>query len=71
MIVCPKCAAQYATVDDLDCIGACNDNLFCTQCHCEFDPETSEIHECDTDTMEAAINRERGIICVGRRRQAR
>lgn len=42
VITCPKCGKQ----DDLegfDVLGADDNNVFCTACHCEFDPETGEM----------------------------
>jgi hypothetical protein len=64
IIACPKCGHED-DIEGFDCLGACNDNLFCVRCHCEFDPETGLIHKCKLTADEAAINRERGVTCPG------
>lgn len=46
VVRCPKCGRESADMDDWDVIGACNGNLFCQVCHCEFDPSTGAIHKC-------------------------
>lgn len=44
LIRCPKCG-HLSDNDGFDVSGSCGDNLFCTQCHCEFDPVTFVIHD--------------------------
>ena len=44
MIVCPGCD-KIEDSDGFDVIGACGNNLFCTNCNCEFDPSTGVIHD--------------------------
>jgi len=63
-LTCPKCGHQDDE-EQWDCLGACNDNVFCRRCHCEFDPETGAIHRCQVDAAQASINREHGIVCEG------
>ncbi len=52
IITCPQCGhtAPENTTDNYggwDVGGACFDNVFCQQCHCEFDPDTGTIHRCE------------------------
>lgn len=43
LIKCPKC--EHESDDNgFDVLGACGANLFCTQCHCEFEPG-GEVHD--------------------------
>ena len=63
VITCPRCGHK-ADKKQWDCTGACNDNVFCRCCHCEFDPDTREIHQCNTTAEQAALNREKGIWCL-------
>lgn len=65
VLTCPLCGFQSDDLDDWDCIGACNDNLFCQQCHCEFDPDSGKVHKCSKDAALAASERERGYHCEG------
>jgi hypothetical protein len=44
-ITCPQCG-HADDLDGFDVLGACDCNLFCQQCHAEFDPDTGEIHKC-------------------------
>ena len=44
---CPECGFDGTLEDDFDIIGACSNNVFCTQCHQEFDPATGELHTFD------------------------
>ncbi len=62
LLRCPTCG-RAAGEDDWDCIGACNNNVFCRLCHCEFDPDTGQVHQCDTSAMQASVNREKGVRC--------
>lgn len=67
-VTCPKCGHRDVA-DCFDVLGACNDNVFCTQCHCEFDPDSGKIHQCGKDAMKAASDRERGVKCRSKRRK--
>ena len=50
-IICPKCG-HSDDLDGFDVIDACNENLFCVRCHCEFNPDSGKIHEhCTTDCV--------------------
>ena len=62
MITCPECGCE-GEEEEFDCIGACNNNVFCHACHTEFDPDTGEAHYCDTTADQAALNRENGVWC--------
>ena len=44
LIRCPECG-HVDVLDGFDIIGACADNVFCTICHCEFDPDTKIRHD--------------------------
>lgn len=37
LLTCPQCG-HMDTMDGFDVMGACDDNVFCTQCDCEFAP---------------------------------
>ena len=53
-IECPRCGWS-ATVEDFDGLGACEGNVFCISCHCEFSCSTGVVHsplDCD-ECMEA------------------
>lgn len=39
---CPKCGF-IADWDEFDVLGADWPNVFCVQCHCEFDPSTGAV----------------------------
>lgn len=39
---CPRCGKQD-TIYGFNILGVCGNNLFCTDCHCEFDGD--EIHD--------------------------
>lgn len=41
LIKCPKCG-KTTTIEGFDVSGADRDNVFCTDCHCEFDPDTGQ-----------------------------
>lgn len=62
---CPNCG-KSGDEDDFDVLGACNDNVFCTDCHTEFDPDTGNLDRCDTGARDAAHDRESGIVCKGK-----
>jgi predicted RNA-binding Zn-ribbon protein involved in translation (DUF1610 family) len=49
---CPQCGV-IADIDQYDDLGACLDNVFCLQCHCEFDPETRTVHKECGECMDA------------------
>lgn len=56
-ITCPACG-KTDDLNGFDCLGACDDNLFCTRCHSEFDPDTGIVHECNLTAEQAAARRE-------------
>ncbi len=39
---CPKCG-KVDVLDAFDVGGADRDNVFCTRCHCEFNPATGTV----------------------------
>ena len=44
LIRCPSCG-HVDVMDGFDVLGACAANVFCTDCHCEFDPYTKLRHD--------------------------
>lgn len=47
-ITCPSCGkTETDNHGGWDVLGACEGNVFCTDCHCEFDPDTGTIHRCE------------------------
>jgi len=47
LITCPACK-HMDTLDGFDVSGACKDNVFCIQCHREFDMFAGQPHgRCD------------------------
>lgn len=39
IVTCPRCG-KTSDLNDFDIFLACPGNVFCTQCHCEFDSDS-------------------------------
>ena len=45
-IACPRCGYE-GELDNFDVGGACDGQVFCPQCHQEFDSVTRDKHDCE------------------------
>ena len=55
---CPKCGFSGCSDVDFETLGACLDNVFCPECHCEFEPISGQVHkegECCVELGEAHV----------------